>query len=217
MNTVAPITSLAQTLLGYYTKHQDEQPTQKIIDNTIKGLSVINERGTALIGFVDTYRKLTRLPQPTKKRIHLFEFSESILTLFDTEPRYQHINYQLQISPENLEIVADEKQISQVLINLVKNSSEALQNTQDAVVKLEAGITEEGFPQISVFDNGPGIPKDIIENIFIPFFTTKDTGSGIGLSLSRQIMQLHGGTLKFFRNQMLQQNSPCFFSKNKIH
>ncbi len=216
MNTVAPITSLAQTLLSYYQKHQDEQPTQKIIDNTVKGLSVINERGTALISFVDTYRKLTRLPQPTKKRIALSEFSENILTLFDTEPRYKHIKYHLQISPIDLEIIADEKQISQVLINLLKNSSEAILDSQNGVIKLEGSISDDGLPQISVIDNGPGIPKDIIENIFIPFFTTKDTGSGIGLSLSRQIMQLHGGTIKVYSKPNIATKFTLFFNKNKL-
>lgn len=100
------------------------------------------------------------------------------------------------MKPEKLEILADEKQISQVLINLVKNAFQANIENPKAKVKIISKLGENGRPEIRVVDNGPGIPEDVLEKIFIPFFTTKESGSGIGLSLSRQIMQMHGGSLK---------------------
>lgn len=196
MNTVAPITSLSQTILSYFKNLDGKVPDEKIIRNTIKGLEVINERGTGLISFVDTYRKLTRLPQPDKKPISLGELFESIITLINYEPKNKQVKIEREVVPVDLEIVADKKQVTQVLINLLKNALEALSNTENGTIILKGEINENGRAQISVTDNGPGISEDLMDKIFVPFFTTKDSGSGVGLSLSRQIMQLHGGSLK---------------------
>ena len=196
MNTVAPITSLSQTILGYFKNLDGNQPSEKIVVNTIKGLEVINEQGTGLIGFVETYRKLTRLPQPEKKQVNVGQLFENISTLLKHEPVNEKVQIIWELNPTDLEIYADKKQISQVLINLVKNSIEALKNVDDGRIVISGAINEDGRVQIVVTDNGPGIPEDLMDKIFIPFFTTKESGSGIGLSLSRQIMQMHGGSLK---------------------
>ncbi len=195
MNTVAPITSLSQTILGYFKNLDGNSPSEKIIGNTIKGLEVINERGTGLIGFVDTYRKLTRLPQPEKKPVNVGQLFENISTLVKHEPVYEKVQINWDLNPPDLEVYADKKQISQVLINLVKNSIEALKTLNDGRIDIIGEINEDGRAQIVVNDNGPGIQDDLMDKIFIPFFTTKESGSGVGLSLSRQIMQLHGGSL----------------------
>ena len=196
MNTVAPITSLSQTILGYFKNLENNPPSEKMIANTVKGLEVINERGTGLISFVETYRKLTRIPQPDKKPIPLKQLFEQIITLTDIESAPDNIHIESEVKPADLEISADKKQISQVLINLVKNAKEALKNTEVGTITLQGKINEYGRALITVTDNGPGIPDDLMDKIFVPFFTTKDSGSGIGLSLSRQIMLLHGGSLK---------------------
>lgn len=196
MNTVAPITSLSQTILGYFKNLENNPPSEKMIANTVKGLEVINERGTGLISFVETYRKLTRIPQPDKKPIPLKQLFEQIITLTDIELAPDNIHIESEVKPADLEISADKKQISQVLINLVKNAKEALKNTEVGTITLQGKINEYGRALITVTDNGPGIPDDLMDKIFVPFFTTKDSGSGIGLSLSRQIMLLHGGSLK---------------------
>ena len=196
MNTVAPITSLSQTILSYFKNLDGKVPDEKIIRNTIKGLEVINERGTGLISFVETYRKLTRLPQPDKKPISLGELFDSIITLINYEPKNKHVEIEREIIPSDLEVMADKKQVTQVLINLLKNALEALSNTENGKIIIRGSINENGRAQISVADNGPGIPEDLMDKIFVPFFTTKESGSGVGLSLSRQIMQLHGGSLK---------------------
>ena len=196
MNTVAPITSLSHTILGYFKNLDGNQPSEKIIGNTVKGLEVINERGTGLIGFVETYRKLTRIPPPEKKTIELKQLLENTITLIGMELADENIQIDAKVFPADLEVSADKKQISQVLINLVKNSIEALKNRESGKIKLTGEINEYGHVQISVSDNGPGISDDVMDKIFVPFFTTKESGSGIGLSLSRQIMFLHGGSLK---------------------
>jgi len=196
MNTVAPITSLSQTILGYYKNLEQQPPSEKMIANTVKGLEVINDRGTGLISFVETYRKLTRIPPPDKKAIGVKLLFEQIITLIGIESDQNNVHIESDVNPPDLEISADKKQISQVLINLVKNSKEALKNSEEGNIVLQGKINEYGRTLITVSDNGPGIPDDLMDKIFIPFFTTKDSGSGIGLSLSRQIMLLHGGSLK---------------------
>ncbi len=196
MNTVAPITSLSQTILGYYKNLEQQPPSEKMIANTVKGLEVINDRGTGLISFVETYRKLTRIPPPDKKPIGVKLLFEQIITLIGIESDQNNVRIESDVHPPDLEISADKKQISQVLINLVKNSKEALKNSKEGNIVLQGKINEYGRTLITVSDNGPGIPDDLMDKIFIPFFTTKDSGSGIGLSLSRQIMLLHGGSLK---------------------
>lgn len=196
MNTVAPITSLSQTILGYYKNLDQNPPSEKMIANTIKGLEVINERGTGLISFVDTYRKLTRVPPPEKKPVPVKQLLENTITLIGIETEHENIDIKLEVNPADLEISADKKQISQVLINLLKNAVEALQQTNEGTILLNANLDDNGRIQITVSDNGPGIPDDLIDKIFVPFYTTKESGSGIGLSLSRQIMLLHGGSLK---------------------
>jgi len=196
MNSVAPITSLSQTILEYYTGLNGNPPSEKVINNTIKGLEVINERGAGLISFVENYRKLTRLPPPEKKPVNLEQLIDNTITLINVVTPDNNIRISREVNPPNLQVLADKKQISQVLINLVKNSVEALRNSEGGLVILRARLNEAGRTEITVTDNGPGIPPELMDKIFIPFFTAKESGTGIGLSLSRQIMLLHGGSLK---------------------
>lgn len=196
MNTVAPISSLSQTISGYFKKLDGKTPDEKTIENTIKGLEIINERGTGLISFVENYRHLTRLPQPHKTKIALRTFFESTVTLLQIDPKNNKTKIEWECKPSDLEIFADEKQMTQVIINLINNAVEAQKNHEKGKISIIAEITSPGRPQISVRDNGHGIPRDLLDKIFVPFFTTKTAGSGIGLSLSRQIMQMHGGSIK---------------------
>jgi signal transduction histidine kinase len=145
---------------------------------------------------VENYRKLTRLPQPDKKPIKVGQLLEKTITLINYESLNELVQITWKTNPLDLEILADKEQISQVLINLIKNSLEALKNLAEGKILLSGEINANGRVQISVSDNGPGISEDLMDKIFIPFFTTKESGSGVGLSLSRQIMMLHGGSLK---------------------
>ena len=200
MNSITPITSLSESLGGYfYTNGAIKSPSEideKTIATTIRGLEVIREQGKGLISFVDSYRKLTRLSKPEKKLFSVKNLIENINILSGSFNHAGHVEISFEVKPEELEILADEKQISQVLINLVKNAFQTNAENPDAKVRIVSKLGENGCPEIRVIDNGPGIQEDVLDKIFVPFFTTKESGSGIGLSLSRQIMQMHGGSLK---------------------
>ncbi len=193
MNSITPITSLSDTLMGYYT-NSDVEISAKTKENTRKGLEVIKERGEGLITFVNSYRKLTRISAPALKSIELQPFIEHIVLLLSSEAA-TFMNFETKITPTDLVLQADETQLSQVLINLIKNSIQAVQNVEQPIVKITAQKVKNQI-LIIVEDNGIGMSAELCEQIFIPFFTTKENGSGIGLSISRQIMRNHGGNIK---------------------
>ena len=199
MNSIAPVTSLSESLGSYFQK--DGQPispseiNEKMISTTIRGLEVIKEQGRGLIAFVESYRKLTRLPQPEKKPIVVSELFEKMILLSKVQNQDSAIQLKMKLEAPDIAIHADEKMISQVLINLIKNSREAMDETENPCIELLAGRNKNGQIEVCVKDNGPGIPKELLDEIFVPFFTTRKNGSGIGLSLSRQILRLHNGSL----------------------
>lgn len=199
MNSIAPVTSLSESLASYFQKDgkaiSPAEVNEKMIGTTIRGLEVIREQGRGLIKFVESYRKLTRLPKPDKKVIRVNDLLEKMILLNQVQNQDSSIQLEKKLQSADLEIQADEKLISQVLINLIKNSREALAETENARIVLLAGRNKNGQVEICVKDNGPGIPTDMLDEIFVPFFTTRENGSGIGLSLSRQILRLHGGSL----------------------
>ena len=206
MNSVAPITSLSATLSGYYKSGGDEtnpgQVTGKMISDTIRGLNIIEEHGKGLIKFVESYRSLAQLPKPEFTRVEVEEFLERVTILvnsyLDSESKKQENKPKIvtHVKPTNLTLMADDKLLAQVFINIIKNSVEAFDNsTSDNDIVINAFRDTDGRVLMTIYDNGPGMQADILEKIFIPFFTTKESGSGIGLSLSRQIMRLHNGNI----------------------
>ncbi len=200
MNSIAPITSLSETLSTIYTKDSKAiQPSglnQRDIEKTIKGLGVIKDQGKDLTNFVESYRSLTKIPKPEKEIVFVETLFNKIRILSSQEEGFQDIKIEVSIKLNNLEIYADEKQIIQVLLNLVKNAIQSINKKSDqGVIQLKAKKDEHNNVIVSVTDNGLGIPLEIQDQIFIPFFTTKEEGTGIGLSLSKHIMRLHGGSL----------------------
>ncbi|MFI1772740.1 sensor histidine kinase [Thalassobellus citreus] len=201
MNSIAPITSLSETLLNIYkkedTKIEASQLTEKNIQNTIKGLDVIKTQGKDLINFVESYRKLTKIPKPEKEIILIETLFNKVRILSSQETGFQQTKFETHIKPNNLEIFADEKQMIQVLLNLIKNAIQSINKTnKKGRIELKAEKNDENHIIISITDNGIGISPDILDQIFIPFFTTKEHGTGIGLSLSKHIIRLHGGSLQ---------------------
>ena len=135
------------------------------------------------------------VPAPDKKIIHVDSLIEKVRVLISQESGFENITFQARPYTEGLEIFADEKQITQILLNLSKNAIQALRATRNPNLVFTFGIDPNGKKYISVQDNGPGISPEILQQIFVPFYTTKNEGTGIGLSLSKQMMHLHGGNL----------------------
>jgi len=166
------------------------------IQNAAKGLEVIKDQGADLMEFVQSYRSFLSLPKPDKSLIKAKRLLDKVKVLMSQENDSGHIAFEVLVRPDNLELYIDEKQVSQILINLSKNALQSLHGQENGKIKILAGLSKDGKKYIQVIDNGPGIPPELVDEIFVPFFTTKDSGTGIGLSLSKQIMHLHGGTMK---------------------
>jgi len=199
MNTITPITSISESILKYFKPADGKSPAElneNHIESTIKGLEVIKEQGGDLMEFVQSYRSFLNLPKPDRKLVSAHQLLEKTKVLMNQENQGNRVDFEVSAEPADLELFIDEKQISQILINLTKNALQSLKNSEGGKILVTAGSSQTGKKYIKVADNGPGIPANLIEEIFVPFFTTKDTGTGIGLSLSRQIMHLHGGTMK---------------------
>jgi len=214
MNSIAPIASLTSTVnillndvANQIEPFLDQSNTRENINDIINGLSTIHKRSTGLIHFVEKYRNLTRIPIPNLKVYQVKDQFQNIHKLLEKDLVENNINFSMTIVPDKLEITADEQLIEQVLINLINNSIHALENIEKKKITLKAYINNGGKRTIQVIDNGQGIIKEVGDKIFIPFFTTKTSGSGIGLSLSKQIMRSHHGNIKVSSLPMIET---CF-------
>lgn len=198
MNSITPITSLSKTIKKYFYDGQSVMLPENIpatsINRTVEGLEIIEERGTGLINFVNNYRKLSSLPKPNKTDISINKLLMQAKDLFVEEINSNNVDIKIKTQATDLILNADKEQIFQVLINLIKNSLQAVHDKDNGKILLTAHKKDSEI-HIIVKDNGKGIHKNIIEDIFIPFYTTKETGSGIGLSISKQIMKVHNGTI----------------------
>jgi nitrogen fixation/metabolism regulation signal transduction histidine kinase len=176
MNSLTPIIGLSEP-------KENEYPTPTITEAD-KALSVIHRRSKGLLDFVNNYRQLTRIPKPQCESIPVEEYCSDLQELYGNRLHYT-------IVPSNLEVYADPRLLMQVLVNLVKNASESGSDT----IEINSTRLANGYVEISVRDHGQGILPEVIDSIFVPFFTTKSQGSGIGLSLCKQIIKKHGGRI----------------------
>ncbi len=197
MNSITPISSLASTVNTMISEpHEDNIFNSEDIDDIKSAVSTIQKRSDGLIHFVNNYRNLTKIPKPDFKIFQIKNLFDRVKKLTEKKLHENGISFESMVMPDNLELAADIEMLEQVLLNLVINSIHALNNTVNAEIRLIARLNERGKTIIRVIDNGPGIPDEVQEKIFIPFFTTKKDGSGIGLSLSRQIVRAHGGNIR---------------------
>ena len=227
MNSLAPIISLSETLEGClpsgaehpvhseYSESFDcpecsekkENSEGTAAESTAilrQGLQTIHRRSHGLLEFMKNYRKVALVAQPVLAEMSAAQLIEPLMPLFVSTER---ITYRYQIAHPNTLLLIDRTQMEQVLINLLKNATEACAQSPNAVVALTDSIdTASGYYQLHVTDNGPGILPEVQEKIFIPFFTTKPQGSGIGLALSKQIVHMHHGSLRV----VSQEGSTCF-------
>ncbi len=200
MNSITPIASLSSTLEIMLKGITDGENVKEDLDidavmEIQQALQTINKRSTGLLHFVNTYRNLTRIPKPNFKIFPVKELFKNLYLLMEEEITENKVNFVTNIEPENIEVSADEQLVEQVIINLIRNSMHALDGRKDPTIELKTYYNKRGRVTIQVADNGTGILPEVLDKIFIPFFTTKQSGSGIGLSLSRQILRLHNGTI----------------------
>ncbi|WP_339650787.1 ATP-binding protein [uncultured Maribacter sp.] len=205
MNTITPITSISESILKYFKKGNELVTAEEFgeiqIKNTAKGLEVIKEQGNDLMSFVQSYRTFLSVPEPDKELIQAKKFLEKVRLLLQEYTNAHNITLEVTCEPEDLELYIDEKQLTQILLNLGKNAQQATEEQDEGSIIIKAGIDQQEKKYISVTDNGPGISTELLDEIFVPFFTTKNTGTGIGLSLSKQIMRLHGGSIRVVSNE----------------
>ena len=186
MNSMGPILSLSKSLKNSVSQS----------DKLVSGLSAIENTGEGLINFIKEYRKLSTLPSPEKKTFPIAHLFNQLESLFSEEFSNSQIQLEVHVENPELELFADQHQVEQILINLIKNASDSLKTSLRGRIRLKA-VKISGMILIQVEDNGPGIPDNIRDQIFVPFYSTKTNGTGIGLSLSRQIMNNHDGTIQF--------------------
>ena len=215
MNTITPVTSLSETLLKELEEDMHWEGKFATCPNSPKekdlriGLETIHKTGTELLSFVNNYRRFTHVPQPQPSLFYVEPFLNRMAMLCNHE-------VSIKVSPKDLIVYADESLIAHVVTNLLKNAVEAIKEKEStevsedklAFIRIKAYANEQEAIVIDVTNNAGIIPDDIAAHIFIPFFTTKKEGSGIGLSLSRQIMRVSGGTLSLHQDK--EENTTTF-------
>jgi two-component system nitrogen regulation sensor histidine kinase NtrY len=200
MNSITPISSLTETVRELLDGIKNDTAASKsetfspdTIDDMHNALKTIQKRSLGLQHFVGAYRNLTLIPKPQFKIFSIRELFGRIEQLMETRLTGEGIDFSHIVEPISLELTADPELIEQVLINLLLNAIDAVKGKENPRIEMRANMDERGYPRIAIIDNGTGMVKEAREKLFVPFFTTKKKGSGIGLSLSRQIMRLHGG------------------------
>jgi two-component system, NtrC family, nitrogen regulation sensor histidine kinase NtrY len=202
MNSITPITSLVNSISRMFRNKETGKVitpgdlTAQALEKTVKGLDLVEGRGAGLIQFVNNYRDVNKLPKPHFQVVNMKDLFNDVQLLFVDQLTEKKINVVVSCHP-SLNFRADRKLLEQVLINLFKNAIEACEEKQEPMIKL-SGHTLQDKTVIEVEDNGKGVPTVVDDNMFVPFFTTKEKGSGIGLSLSRQIIRLHGGNIDYY-------------------
>lgn len=200
MNSITPISSLASTVNDLISDsdpklRKDNEENQETLEDIHLAIRTIQKRSQGLMHFVDAYRNLTLIPKPNFQIFSVQDLLVRIGNLMKSNIKQKNITFNIIVRPENLTLTADPELVEQVLINLTLNALQAVDGITNPQIKLIAELDSQSRIVIHVIDNGTGIPEENREKIFIPFFSTKEGGSGIGLSLSRQIMRLHQGTI----------------------
>jgi two-component system nitrogen regulation sensor histidine kinase NtrY len=201
MNSITPVASLAKTTVDLVAdcKHKaDSYPElSEDLQDISAAVETVARRSDGLIQFVSSYRQLTHLPTPNKNKVHVSTLFQQSCALATQQWDKKGIQVQVKIQPSELDVTVDKDMLEQVLLNLLQNAEHAVENCISPKINLHAFLNKRGHVVIEVSDNGKGVPDEISHKIFVPFYTTKQQGSGVGLALSRQIMLAHGGAIKY--------------------
>lgn|SRR5690606_26171593 len=198
MNSLTPVTSLTETMQGILTTKGEPRSAAELSDESIRdirfSLDTIHKRSEGLLQFVESYRQLTRVPKPRPQPVRISDLYRHIANLFSVQVKHEGIDLTIRVEPEDLTLALDRNLIEQAMINLVSNSAYAIASVATKSILL-AAYRKDGAVVLEVTDTGKGITEKEMKEIFIPFFTTRKNGSGIGLSLTKQIVSLHGGRI----------------------
>jgi nitrogen fixation/metabolism regulation signal transduction histidine kinase len=206
MNSITPVTSLARTasdVVGDLAgKVRDGEPVGDDLDDLQDAIGTVARRSDSLMQFVDGYRQITRLAPPEKKRIRLVDLFNTVVRLARAECPRTDVEFRIEVSPSELDVYADRDLLEPVLINLLRNAWQATESVDAAMISVKGRFNRRHNIVIEIADNGKGVPAKIASKIFVPFFTTKEGGSGVGLALARQVMIAHGGFIRVAENEM---------------
>lgn len=199
MNSITPVASLAKTAVDLVDdvaeQIGDAPELVEELGDVKDAVNTVARRSDSLMQFVSSYRSLTRLPPPVKSAFKLSDIFEQVTKLAAHEWHSKGITLHTLVEPSELDVSADRDMVEQILINMLQNAAQALEGQEGATVWLHARLNRRGRVTIEVSDNGPGIPANLAKKVFVPFFTTKHEGSGVGLALTRQVMIAHGGAV----------------------
>jgi len=205
LNSLSPVSSLAKTAQGLVIDFENDHPLKagekESLQDIRDALDTLVRRSEGLTGFVQSYRQLTRMPPPKLERIDLGKYLKRLESLVQSDYEKKKIRLDISVTPKNLSVQADEGMLDQAMINLLKNAADALEKVKDPKVKISSYFNTRNQVVIEVADNGPGITPEKRDQIFVPFFTTKRQGSGVGLTLVRYVMLSHGGTATYHPNK----------------
>lgn len=200
MNSITPVTSLAKTAKDVVDDIVDQTdpdlPMAEDLADLRDAVATVARRSDSLLQFVESYRQITRLAPPEKKRIQLVELFEAAGRLAEAEWPGSNVELVRDIKPPGLDVYADRDLLEPVLLNLLRNAWQATVDLEDPRIQLLGRLNRRGNVVIEVCDNGPGVPDELTGKIFVPFFTTRKGGSGVGLALARQVMIAHGGFIR---------------------
>jgi signal transduction histidine kinase len=177
-----------------------DAPIEEDLTDLRDAVHTVARRSDSLLQFVHSYRQLTRLAPPEKKRVQIVELFDSVTRLAEAEWPGSKTTLSKKVEPAELDIYADRDLLEPVILNLLRNALQATKDLEHKKIELRGRFNRRGNVLIELCDNGPGVPEDISQKIFVPFFTTKSEGSGVGLALARQVMTAHGGFIRVGRN-----------------
>jgi signal transduction histidine kinase len=204
MNSITPVTSLAKTAADVVDDVVAREARGESITDDLHDLrsavSTVARRSDSLTQFVDSYRQISRLAPPEKKRVPIAGLFDEVLRLAKAECPRDTVEFVSEVTPQSLHVYADRDLLEPVLLNLLRNAWQATALVEEPRVSLGARLNRRNNLVIEVSDNGPGVPEDVAKKVFVPFFTTKEGGSGVGLALARQVMIAHGGFVRLGSN-----------------
>jgi nitrogen fixation/metabolism regulation signal transduction histidine kinase len=206
LNSLAPVSSCAQTAKeladSALARDQLDDQSREELQDIRESVDTVLRRSEGLVRFIQSYRQLSRMPKPKKEKIEVATYFSHLSSLLGVELSHKQIEIRFSHAPSGLAMLADEDMLDQAIINLIRNASEALTNTDNAEISVVGSLDDKQRTVIEVSDNGPGVSPEIVEKIFVPYFTARTKGSGVGLALVRYIMLSHGGSVNYAHGEV---------------